>query len=196
MRDIIPSLSNIICVFGMRGFGKTYHTKELIKNCKRLLVYDTLNEYYKNVKFTIYSFDLLKVHLNKPNFSLSFSPRNLTTAFDPTCQLVGAIGDITFIIEEVDFYSSTFFTPEPLQFLVRYGRHRNVSLIVTARRPAEVPRLITSQSTAIHCFKIIEPRDILYLSEFFGEQAKTLKSLTRGQFLEYREGEVITHYET
>lgn len=74
---------------------------------------------------------------------------------------------ITLAIDELDYWypSSTATLCFPLQALVRYGRHYDQTLIVTARRPQAVGREITSQAV-LWCFPMQEPRDLDYVKQF------------------------------
>ena len=91
------------------------------------------------------------------------------------CQFVKQTGKCTFLIDEIDMISSPTSIPKELDDLLRYGRHQEVDIIATARRPAEVHRNLTANSDDIYVYQTHEPRDLTYLSRFMDvEQIKTL----------------------
>lgn len=176
-------MNEVIVIFGKRGSGKTTLAKKLILGRKRLFIFDTLREY----KVGLVTYDIIQAieflteHQDRI-FRLSFSPEtNDKIAFDHSCKLIYALEDLTFLIEEVDNYCSAQNVSEVFSKIIRYGRHKNISLITTSRRTAEVPRLLTSQATDFYIFSHHEPRDIDYFSHLFSpnvaEKVRQLKKL-------------------
>lgn len=182
-------MNEVIVIFGKRGSGKTSLAKKLILGRKRLFIFDTLREYkvglVTNNLNEMMSF--LWTHEHRI-FRVSYSPEiEEKKAFGYVCQLVYEMRDLTFLVEEVDYFCSAATTPEVLSKIIRYGRHQNISLITTARRTADVPRLLTSQATEFCVFAHHEPRDLDYFSHLFSnEVAEKIKQLKNLQYLHLR----------
>ena len=76
--------------------------------------------------------------------------------------------------------------PKGLYDLVNYGRHHRVSMLATARRPAQVPRGYTSECHEMRLFKLTEERDVKYFAELIGDsEARRLPGLQPYQFLRW-----------
>jgi len=176
-------MREIIVIFGKQGSGKTSLAKEVMLGRKRLFVFDTLKEY----KVGLVTDDLITV-LNFTEehqhsiFRISYAPEiEEKRAFDYICEVVYSLGNLTFLIEEVDCFCSANKTPVTFSKIIRYGRHNNISIITTARRTADVPRLLTSQATDFFIFSHHEPRDIKYFSDLFtpgiADKIRRLKKL-------------------
>lgn len=86
--------------------------------------------------------------------------------FPYICQFVKQTGKCTFLIDEIDMVSSPTTIPKELDYLLRYGRHHEIDIIGTARRPAEVHRNLTANSDDIYVYQTHEPRDLTYLQKF------------------------------
>ena len=184
--------SNITIIFGRRGSGKTTLAKELVNQEDRLIVFDTLSEYDGKGVLITDIFDLasyIKKNHTK-NFRIIFCPLDLTNNFDYICEFIYLIGNLTFVIEEVDAFCSPFSNPIPFQKIIRYGRHKNISITTTTRRPAEMSRLLSSQANRIISFVQHEPRDIAYLKSIIGQEAEKIKDLKDHQYLEYFNGQI------
>jgi len=87
------------------------------------------------------------------------------------------------LIDEIDMISSPTSIPKELDSLIRYGRHQEVDIIATARRPAEVHRNLTANSDDIYVYQTHEPRDLSYLSRFM--DVDKIKSLEQYSCLHY-----------
>lgn len=88
-----------------------------------------------------------------------------------------SVGNLSFVAEEVDFISSAWGDNPNFSKILKYGRHKNINLICISRRPAEISKLLTSQSDEIISFRQNEERDLDYLSKrgFDKEKLKSLK---------------------
>lgn len=87
-----------------------------------------------------------------------------------------AAGDLVLIWDEVDRLAAGTLDDDAYQ-IVNQGRHRDLIVYASARRPRWVPRDLTASATMICAFRITEPRDIEYLRDTMGEVAETLPGL-------------------
>lgn len=106
------------------------------------------------------------------------------------CRLSEAIGNVVLIIEEVDQYATPHDIPADLRRLLKVGRHFNVGMVFVSRRPAEINRLITSQTREFILFRLIEPADLRYLSSVVGPVADDVSSLPDLHFIAWKHGSI------
>lgn len=185
------SEKKVILIMGQRGSGKSYLAKHLIKDCRRLLIYDTLGEY--NIGIIIENLKefkdfFLKVY-NK-NFRITYQPINPVNDFDIICDIVFETGDMTFLVEELDTFCSSQEISDNFANIIQRGRHKDINLIGITQRPYGIPRLITSQAKTIYSFIHREPRDLEYLKAFIGEEAEKIKDLKQYEFLKWDNGKI------
>jgi hypothetical protein len=209
-------LYGITLYFGKRKSGKSSRMGSALGQVDRLLLFDgrgasPLSENF----FEKFGFErtfrqpgelraFLRSHLTEP-FRVLYQPSidpptsledhapGLSSHFAAVTQLVIACGRMIYAIDEVDRFTSAGFTPSGLDYLINQGRHVQVSLVATSRRPAQVPRELTSQAHLFFIFRNTEPRDLSYLEQYIGsEAADRLPNLAPYQFLRWEESEGIS----
>lgn len=91
--------------------------------------------------------------------------------------------NINLAIDEIDMAVNRAYQPPlAIRELAAYGRHNKVGLVVAARRPANIPRSITSQADFIFTFQQHEPGDIKYFKDC-GAPVDILTALPKHHFL-------------
>lgn len=182
------SNNEIITVLGQRGSGKSSWVKKHIPNVPRFILWDTLGEYTSFEQFENLQDLFNYVHKNQggPFQAVYNSIEN--EDFERVCQIVGAVENCCFIIEEVDTYATPTQCPYELMKLLKIGRHYNISMIFVSRRPAEIHRMITSQSQRFILCKIIEPNDVRYLKSVVGPVADELPGLEILHYVDWKHG--------
>lgn len=162
---------------GKKGCGKSHLANEFILAFsvdKKVLVYDTLNEY----DFPVIDLDSFQ-NLSKGVFKVSpIDCQDEHIFFASICEYVYKIGDTVLVVDEIDMYCSPQSQVEYLTKICRYGRHRAVDLVAITRRPHDIPRSITAMADEFYIFKIQEPKDIKYLRNFDYEIESKINSLT------------------
>lgn len=160
----------IITVIGKRGMGKTSLVKELSIGKKRVLVFDPLLEY-----------DNFRLIDELPDEAPRIFRYRLTAGIEESRDIINEAcywcyneGNMLFICDEADLIFDVHKPlEEGLNYIVQYGRHRNVSLITVARRPALLNRNLTALSSEYYFFRITEPRDLQYVKMTFGADVMT-----------------------
>lgn len=178
-------MKNFICVvFGRKGSGKTTLLRRANTHLDRVIVLDPLCEYSSGVVIgdsaSLASY-LRENHDKK--FRVIFRADS-DEEYEQAFLCASNMYTCTIIVEEIDMYCSPYDIVAPLNQIIRYGRHKQISILGASRRAAEVSRHLTAQADCIVSFLQTEPRDIQYMkSKLSTEQTEELKNL--GQY-EYR----------
>jgi DNA helicase HerA-like ATPase len=77
-----------------------------------------------------------------------------------------------------------------LKRVVKLGRVRGIDAIFVSQRPAEIPRIITSQTEKFVIFSMSEPSDIKYIRAIIGPEADNLPTLEKLHYIEWEKGEI------
>lgn len=184
--------SIIKIIFGVRGCGKSETLKRLIKEKKRLIIYDRLHEYSNGIIF--YDFKMFKQFWANPkvyqsNFRLIYRPggdiERRAEEIGQICKLANYCEDLTIAIEELNILFLAKRPPAEFNELVFGGRHANVEIIGAAQRPKGFPDLV-SQAKELYIFQTRHPDDVKYFSDFLGkEYAKTIQELQQYHYLRW-----------
>lgn len=156
-------------VFGLKGSGKTTLTRRLLVDHRRVLIVDPQRE-YRQVAVEVGSMQELADYLERTDgrWRIAYFSTQLEQDFPLLCAAAWSIGNLLFVVEEVDRFCEPAWIPQELFQIVNYGRHApagSVDYLAVSRRPADVHRALTSQAYEIYCFTIGEPRDVEYLSK-------------------------------
>lgn len=180
----------ITCIFGKRGSGKTTLVRGLVASCDRLFILDPLAEYTTRFGLQFHNInDLINhvMHLSNPRrdaLHYCFYPPGEMQGADYLLRVSEIVQNCTVVLEEIDLICSAAYIPPYLSNSIRRGRHFNVDLICVSRRPAEVPRLLTSQAQRFYLFRFTEPRDLKYIADTFdNDTADRVSSLGQYQYL-------------
>lgn len=96
--------------------------------------------------------------------------------------------NVAVVIDEVDLaYSSFISNKSNLYKIANFGRHSELDLIAVARRPANMPRAITSQANFIYLGNTnAEPLDSKYIRSYVSREAfAAYESVGAFEFLRY-----------
>lgn len=171
----------IVTVLGRKGTGKTRLVQEVIREHRRVVVLDYLGEYGRDVdaEITYGRAEALEALIElerEADFVLSC--RELD--YDDTLDLLFVLRHLRralIVVEEASWLCSPSSMPREVAWLVRYGRHQELSQVYVAQRPAMLHRDVTSQSDVLVSFHQIEQRDVDYLRAFMGEEAERVREL-------------------
>lgn len=178
-----------IFVAGQTGSGKT----ELVKrsmgpDVKRLIIYQPKREDagYPGVYFDglagehgrmLQWWDYTNDRCGR--WRLVYRPRDKFDAdeFDAISRLIYAVGNCTFIAEEIASYLTTRIFQsvgryQGIKNLLTAGRTRGVTAWWVTQRPFGIPREVTSEARDAYLFHLAEPVDLDYVQERFGLEAR------------------------
>jgi energy-coupling factor transporter ATP-binding protein EcfA2 len=190
---MIESKQNrIIVVAGQRGSGKSTITQTLLKPQSAILVYDpNEDDAYDWIPNTVYSLDGPKDSHSLMRYidwlqkrresalAVRYVPGDEDggSLFDDAnkfCGIVWKGQNLWVVFEEIHQVvqtASPASMPPQLRKIVNRGRHKNISLISTGLRFAEIPRPITAGANLFIIFHTAEPLDVEELRRRVGVEA-------------------------
>lgn len=158
------------------------------------MVYDTLGEYQTGVvcESLVTFWQVLKKVYNQPSFFIVYQPLNPVDDFGEVCSDIYTLGNICFLVEEIDSFLSLQTSNLDNSFLniVQRGRHKMVELIGITQRPYSLPTILRSQCKEMYSFRQFERRDIEWLRGIFGERAEEIATLKQFEYLEFVDGNI------
>ncbi len=170
----------IIGIFGIAGHGKSTMIRHLIRPLPRVLALDIgLDDYEGSMTVGSVSLAarLIDGHARYRLVYAAFE-RTEEEAVADAVELTKAYGASMpgaqmqwLIMDEADLFAPARGLSRPMRDAIARGRHWGLSIIYASRRPAEVNRLLTSQTTRFIVFRTREPGDLRYLKAFIGEDA-------------------------
>ena len=178
--------NTVFCIFGMKGSGKSFLTKQIINEYPRAIIIDNQQEYDNAKVINGYreSIKALVEASKSRRFKLSLRATSLEEDLE-LINLASTIPNQLMVLEEASKYVSHAGMPREIQHLIRFGRHDCISQIYLARRASELHRDITANADIIISFHQHEPRDIAYLRDFMGKKAERARTLQRYEFIAY-----------
>ena len=180
----------IILIFGKRGSGKSYLAKKLIEKEPKRVIFDTIGEYNQGIVFED-NIELCKFwqHTYRRPYRIIYRPLVPAQQIDSIAKLVYAVGNVCFVVEEIDTFCTAFQISEQFAHVVQRGRHRNITLIGITQRPYGIHRLLTSQAKELYIFNTNEPRDREYLRTLLGQEIEAkLDSLKQYEYVYWQDG--------
>lgn len=163
----------IACYFGRRGEGKTTAMRQALASSAALLVHDPMRQWLADCvecpdRQSLFR-ELSAAHRRKVSFRLALcSADESDSAW--LCTVATATRECDLAFDECDWSFSPSQVPKELRDVISYSRHYRIGIHAGARRPASVPRLLTSQADELTCFRLTEPRDVEYLQGYAGPE--------------------------
>ena len=186
--------NSITTIIGHKGYGKTTLTNALmLLNSKPTIIADPRFQYEKNDRrLTFKSVSKFRSWITKSSNYRAFKHYKLeliVNAFDDTfeelAEIVSKMKDITFVVDEIDMFFDTRTSNKSFMYkLVHYGRHNEIDLITTSRRPANISRNLTSQTDIFYFSRLREPHDKKYIKDAVGSEfVEVVENLEKFEFL-------------
>lgn len=169
-----------VIVISPRGGGKTTVAEYLSRRLDRLLIVDTMNEPQYlgsglHVDSILDMFDFMQV---SSKFRLVYAPSE-SEDVELIVQSALVTRDLTLLVEEISQYAGSdapATTRKMFRKFVRLARHRGVKLIATTQRPADVDKLLVSESEIL-LGRLQESNDRRYLRDLGTLDRETVDSL-------------------
>lgn len=178
----------LVNIFGKRGAGKTTMIRASLPQCQGPVVVadilgnftqpknekgERIKPYYRETDSLSQGVEFISEYLRDPKeenkiIVIRAQDPDLTVDFISAALWEAKRG--TLVIDEADGFD--LHASPCFDWLVRYGRNRNIDLLTGCRRPAEISRNITAGANRIFAFRTQEPRDVEYFrSTVFGDRA-------------------------
>lgn len=159
--------NTIVFVTGRKGCGKSTLVRELMREHDRVVVLDYIGEYGPECGATVHRGAIacaraLERWHDRPRFCLSLRVTEERDALE-LLEIVAKMRGILLVVEESSWLCAPGRLPRELAYLVRMGRHQEISQLYVAQRPAMVHRDVTSQADVIVSFQQHGERDVAYL---------------------------------
>jgi DNA helicase HerA-like ATPase len=153
-----------ILIAGMTGSGKSVLTETLIKKHRRVIIYDSKDEYGEPEENQSINVSALG----------SFYFR--TKDFAYACDLAFRAGNCVLVLDDAGDYLAKPLVPA-FEQMVREGRHKQVNIIVTTQRIPDLAPVARGQVDVIVVFRTTLPLDLQGLKEY-GFDLEKVKSLS------------------
>lgn len=166
----------VILIFGRTGSGKSFLTKKIIEKLNRVVVIDTMYEYNDGMIFYNLKTLIEEFINNKPEtfkYICRFDNDNDIELLFKFCWYVK---NLVLVLEESELYISPFQKQSEFLKLIRYGRHKAISIIAIARRVVELSNDVKANANIIITFKQILNKDLEYLGNL-GFNKETVMNL-------------------
>ena len=187
-------MNEVIIITGQRGKGKTTYLKSIIEKYDRVIIFDLLGEFCQyETAYNLKEYFQKLTRLRKESFFYLnyFNPKNSEEDFDIVCKSINRLQDIVFIIDELDYFTNANYTPKDFAEIIKRGRHQNLNVIASTRRPHEIPRLVTSQLSQFITFRQLEPRDLSYTKDVVGLNPEEIQALQDFEYIVWKNGLVF-----
>lgn len=166
--------NRIIGIIGRKGSGKSTFARRMLEHCPRLFLFDVMGE-HRWIPNTFRDIEKADEFLAWGEREEYFAGRyvpvgDVAEEFTELAEIVFEQGDMTFAVEEVPLLCSASYLPPEFGRLVRLGRHRQVNLVWTAQRAAEVSRTLTAMTDIFVLFSSTEPRDLEAIADRCGAE--------------------------
>jgi len=196
------NIAGILVLAGKRKSGKTFEQwREFGLARHRRIIFDSENQYTAAKGYDVSGWTIF----HQPGELREYLARNLNTEvkviykplagrlewhFRTVTRIVIEYAKRTpgllYAVDEIDKFCnpSEPLGPE-LNEIVEYGRHRNISMSCTTRRPHKVSRNLTAQCAELRIFRTNEPRDKKYFQDFIGTAVNVLPKLKQYEYLRW-----------
>ncbi len=150
----------------------------------RCLIVDPLEDFH-SVALPFSSPDRLADYLGSledPNawrvaYSSDRLDRNLGNEFDRLCVAAYDMGDLLFVIDEVDRFCTASYISPAFERLIKYGLHAKragaehpVHFLAISRAPAEIHKALIVNAFEFCCFAIAEANALEYIRASLGKE--------------------------
>lgn len=182
----------VVIVLGKTGQGKSVWTRSYLLNKPRVFIFDPVRDFPAD-KYFDNAQELAEFveHVNEglvEKFRVALSDIEHLDLLGNASFLVG---NCFLAIEEAAFcFEMRQRSPQWLRDIIFLGRHRGVSLLMTAQRAVSIPIDLRSQASRAVSFAQTEGRDMDWLRDYFGDRTYEIEELGKLECLDSKLGEV------
>jgi hypothetical protein len=167
--------NKIVGVVGRKGSGKSTIFRRIVERSPRLFVFDSCGEHSDWIPNTSRTLEGANRFLGWASlqdlFAGSFVPEDdVEGSFDQIALWIYEQGGMTLGVEEIPFLCDATHVPPALDRIVRLGRHREVNMVYTGQRMAEIARRLTAATDVFVLFQHTEPRDVEAIADRCGAE--------------------------
>lgn len=183
-----------VLVTGATGSGKTVWTRQQVKACRRLLVWDALGEWSRlGLVLPVDGLGLLRgiIHQQldgkRAPARVGYTGPGSVKHFEAFCRLAWVwlrIAPGALVVEELADVTTPGRAPAAWGEIVRKGRHYQAQVYAITQRPAESDKTILSNAAAVHCGMMAYPRDRAYMAEVLDVPQREVAALGPLQWIE------------
>ena len=181
------SKAKVIGVFGARGTGKSAWIKQHkdVKAASRLLVWDYMHEYQQTARPVTNLSDTLQAMRNKAwRVAYQVDHEKQAAAFEFLASTARALGNCTFLVEELAFVTQANRAPPAWRQATLLGRHTGMTIIGASQRPASVDKDFIACCDVIHCGRLANERDAKAVATFLGCDWRELVNMPDLHYIE------------
>jgi hypothetical protein len=169
--------------------GKTHLAKQMTECRLRVVVFDSVKSFDLADYEVVETVEELEKLMEQDTFRVRVWDEYNEEAgelFDRVCELVYEHEDLIFIVDEADNYCGSSYCSNGFRKIINYGRHQSIEVIVTARRAADIPKLVIGEATEFFFFQIIEPNQLKYLSGIYDGDVEKIKELPKHEHIHFQ----------
>lgn len=183
----VTNKANIVAVMGGSGSGKSTFIKREIARIKpsRLIVFDVMHEYDALGQPVKLCGELARL-AKKSAFKLVFQPSslNMQQQFDFVCKLAFELGDMVFVVEELNRVTDATKAPAYWQDCTSRGRHKGLMIYGASQRPAGVDKDFFSNATRVRSGRLNYAADVKTLANVLNVKIADIDALKPLEFIE------------
>ncbi|MDR2789538.1 MAG: ATP-binding protein [Campylobacteraceae bacterium] len=193
--------NSITTVIGKKGSGKST-LAEIISVCddKPKIIIDPRMQFHSDVKRRVIfrNVEKLKLTLLDIDKFKEFYNRRLEivlhtddeTEVEKLFEFVYRyMQKITLVIDEVDMFCNAYTQNSSYIYkLINFARHKEINIITTSRRPANISRSLTANTDTFYFARISEPNDLDYANKILNKEViEAIGNLEKFEFIKYTE---------
>lgn len=192
-----------ISIYGRRGSGKSTRAKALIERARRVVTFDPMGEYVRDLGFTACQ------TVADIRAAMKADPRGFRAALVPAGDFprrlhnlaaflweaqAGRASRLTLVVEEANLGLPNTKLPAGLDGMMRLtlqGRHREIAILAISQRPALVSADFRGQVSEMYIFALPSALDLQVIGREIGrEHEAAIRALQPHEYIHVAAGQV------